>query len=443
MLYKSTGALRLKDLDTKQGIIQAYWSAFGNEDDGGDIVLPGAFTKSINEWGPRGLQPRIKYLWQHDSGQILGKPSELLQDDTGLLATAQIVKTSLGLDVLLLYEAGVITEHSIGYETVLATFDKLKRARLLQELKLYEGSAVTWGMNSQTPTVAVKSLMDAVALADRRGRLHKLLHDAPLRTASVAARLEDELRAIEALLARLDPPKARPAVILGGRSALDALATQLAGGDPAEGKAADMPKDIPMPDGKPAKRERTPPRRGDFLTVYNTDREPWDLIEDLDGYVGGAARGHHRRARGGLRERMATTRSSKRASQFAAKVMEWVAMAEVQSCWAEIADSAEEAQGNATDAGVERLPLLGLHGPRARPRGGQGPCAARARPGGRARRAGRGQEGRRPLRDQPRHSHEGGGRARGRHGGHEGAPQVYQGPAREDRAIGRRRRHGQ
>jgi hypothetical protein len=39
-------------------------------------------------------------------------------------------------------------------------------------------------------------------------------------------------------------------------------------------------------------------------------------------------------------------------TQFAAKVMEWVAMAEVQSCWAEIADSAEEAQGNATDAGV-------------------------------------------------------------------------------------------
>jgi HK97 family phage prohead protease len=346
MLYKSAG-LHVKDLDPKQGVISMYWSAFNNQDDGGDAVRPGAFRKSIGEWGPRSRQPRIKWLYQHDSSQLLGVPSELVEDDFGLLATAQIVKTALGQDVLLLYEAGVITEHSIGYETVLATFDKGRRTRWLEEVKLFEGSSVTWGMNSQTPTVAVKSLTDAAALADRQGRLHKLLHDAPLRTESMAARLEDELKAIDALLARLDraPAPARPAEILGGRAALDALATTLAG-TPAEGKAADMPKDIPMP-AKPAR----PAKGRDFETVYTTDRDAWDLLEDLDdmmealkeAIVSGLVEGSGDTTNGDED----TIKTS--LSQFSARVLAWVEASAIQSCWAEIADAAEEASDRTTD----------------------------------------------------------------------------------------------
>jgi HK97 family phage prohead protease len=358
MLYKSTG-YRVKDLDAKQGIIQMYWSAFGNEDDGGDIVVPGAFTKSIAEWGPGSKQPRIKYLWQHDSSQLLGVPSQLVQDDIGLLATAQIVQTTLGQDVLLLYEADVVTEHSIGYETVKSTFDRASMARLLQEVKLYEGSAVTWGMNSQTPTVAVKSLTDAAKITDRRDRLHKLLHDAPLKTEMVAARLADELKALDELLARLQPatPAREPVVVItttGGTKAsgdaLSALQSMLAGDAPAEGKAQAMPDET-----KPARRTRRPAKDAkrakarDFQTVYNTDRDPWDLLEDLDdmwealreSITGVLIEGS---ASDGDNATLATS-----LSQFAEAVTGWVQMAEVQDCWGDIADSMEEAQDRAAD----------------------------------------------------------------------------------------------
>lgn len=355
MLYKST-AYAVKDLDTKQGIIQAYWSAFSNVDDGGDVVMPGAFTKSISEWGPGSKQPRIKYLWQHDSGQLLGVPSALVQDDYGLLSTSQIVKTTLGQDVLLLYEAGVVTEHSIGYEVVSASFDRAKMARHLDQVKLYEGSAVTWGMNSQTPTVAVKSLTDATKVQARRDVLHKLLHSAPLRTELVAARLEDELKALEALLARFELPTQAPAerpVEIGSKSArasLDALAMQLAG-TPAEGKAQAMPdEETPV---KPAKRTRAakrasgakPTKARDFATIYATDREPWDLLEDLDDMWEALREA----VTGMLIEGGDTGELATSLSQFSAAVTGWTDMAKVQDCWAEIADAAEEAQDRVAD----------------------------------------------------------------------------------------------
>src|SRR5262249_43031287 len=115
MLHKSI-AVNVKDLDTVQGIICGYASSFNVEDDGGDIVLPGAFTKTISEWGPTSRQPRIKFLYQHDSTQLLGVPQVLTEDSYGLYFEAKIADTALGRDVLALYQAGVITEHSIGYE---------------------------------------------------------------------------------------------------------------------------------------------------------------------------------------------------------------------------------------------------------------------------------------------------------------------------------------
>src|SRR5579863_9718285 len=84
MQFKGTGSLLVKDLDTKQGIVQAYWSAFGNKDEGGDIVQPGCWAKSIQERGPKSRQPRIKFLYQHEEKMVIAKPSALVEDSMGL-----------------------------------------------------------------------------------------------------------------------------------------------------------------------------------------------------------------------------------------------------------------------------------------------------------------------------------------------------------------------
>ncbi len=51
--YKSFNS-EVKDVDTKQGVVTGYFSAFGNVDSDGDIMMPGAFKRSIQDWGPEG-----------------------------------------------------------------------------------------------------------------------------------------------------------------------------------------------------------------------------------------------------------------------------------------------------------------------------------------------------------------------------------------------------
>lgn len=211
MLHKNL-ANSVKDVDATRGVVCGYASSFNVVDEGNDMVLPGAFTKTIADQGPQAKQPRIKFLYQHDSTAILGVPHVLKEDGFGLYFEAKIADTSLGRDVLTLYEAGVITEHSIGYETVRSEWERTKAVRLLQELKLYEFSSVTWGMNPETPTVAVKSLTHLDALATKAARIDDLLHNGTLRSDALCETLERELKALHAALApeSTDEPEARP-----------------------------------------------------------------------------------------------------------------------------------------------------------------------------------------------------------------------------------------
>jgi HK97 family phage prohead protease len=145
----------LKDIDTKQGIVTCYYSVFGNIDSDGDMIMPGAFQKTIQDNGPEGKN-RIMHLWQHNPNEPIGKPSVLKEDTYGLYFETKLADTSRGKDTLKLYEAGVINEHSIGFNTVKKE-SKSDHTALL-ELKLWEGSTVTWGANELTRVTGMKSL---------------------------------------------------------------------------------------------------------------------------------------------------------------------------------------------------------------------------------------------------------------------------------------------
>jgi len=206
--YKSI-PVEIKDLDIKQGVVTGYFAAFGNWDDGGDMIEKGAFKKTIQERGPDSAQPRVKFLMNHNPDMILGVPQVLKEDKAGLYFESRIVPTALGLDTLKLYEAGVITEHSIGYDAITVKYDEsLMTAwgpgRVLKELRLWDGSAVTWGMNSQTPTLGVKVLTDPVTarlsaqLAAMDAILHKgtLTDEAFTEIETAALALQDTINAL-------------------------------------------------------------------------------------------------------------------------------------------------------------------------------------------------------------------------------------------------------
>jgi uncharacterized protein len=170
-------------VDDALGQVTAVVSVIGNLDDGGDVILPGAFTKTIKE---RGTPPNMKMrvLDQHQTDSILrviGRPLEvrevgrdelppaLLADypdaQGGLLTTTQfLMDTPEGKGAFIRIRDGAVDEYSIGYDPLNVRYEnrdvggRKLRVRLLPEIKLYEYSPVIWGMNSATSTVGVKAM---------------------------------------------------------------------------------------------------------------------------------------------------------------------------------------------------------------------------------------------------------------------------------------------
>lgn len=158
----------IKDLDQKQGIVTGYFNSFNNVDSDGDIIRPGAFSKTIAENGPLSAKPRIKHLMNHDVSQVPGVIQVLTEDAKGLYYESKAGSHTLGQDFLKMVDSGIITEHSIGFKTIkknqLQDFDGYmqnpgKGWFEITEVKLWEGSSLTgWGANENTPITGMKSL---------------------------------------------------------------------------------------------------------------------------------------------------------------------------------------------------------------------------------------------------------------------------------------------
>jgi HK97 family phage prohead protease len=149
---KDAGLGKVEDVDTTGRRIILYAASFDTLDSHSDIIRKGAFTKTIAE------NLRVKHLWQHDGDKPVGKPESMVEDHKGLLITSKISDTQLGRDLLTLVADGVMSENSIGFQTIKSQKDEQKSARIIQEIKLWEYSSVTWGSNENTPNMGVKSL---------------------------------------------------------------------------------------------------------------------------------------------------------------------------------------------------------------------------------------------------------------------------------------------
>ncbi len=153
LTYKSIFG-EIKDVDTKKRVVTGYLSGFDNKDHDGDIIVKGAFKKSIEE-----RKNSIMFLNQHNWAQPHGSFNVLQEDSKGLYFESNpLIDTSYSSDALKLYEAGIMKEHSIGFQTMLSNYDNKADARIIKEVKLYEGSNVTLGANSNTPFTGLKSL---------------------------------------------------------------------------------------------------------------------------------------------------------------------------------------------------------------------------------------------------------------------------------------------
>lgn len=176
LVEKQDIGYNIMDVDSEQRRVKAVWARCGNIDLDNDIIVPEAFTKTLAERGPSGKN-LIWSLVDHcaEMEAVIGKPEQLYIEKDMLIAITPIVETETGEDIIKLYEAGLINQHSIGFSTVKSNVDK-NGIRTITELKLYEGSAVLWGANPETPTLGFKGEME---IKDKKqelsNRLEKLI----------------------------------------------------------------------------------------------------------------------------------------------------------------------------------------------------------------------------------------------------------------------------
>lgn len=148
----------VRDVDTTSRRVKVAISHMGSLDHDGDIIDHKAYRRTIDQRGPKGAN-LIWHLTDHNPSlkSAVGKFKELYVEGEHLVGVTDIPATNWGNDVLEFYKSGTINQHSVGFKTLdseIVNKGKADEHRLIKEIFLYEGSAVLWGANENTPTLA-------------------------------------------------------------------------------------------------------------------------------------------------------------------------------------------------------------------------------------------------------------------------------------------------
>lgn len=147
------------------GTVRAIVSVFGNEDKGGDIVMPGAFTESLAALKATGgtLMP---FIWSHqweDPTAYVGAVTDAKETPDGLEVTAQFnMDDPHSQRVYELLATKMVANFSFGYEVLESQWvqvedSKWGEVRQLTKLNIFECGPCLRGMNPDTRTLEVAS----------------------------------------------------------------------------------------------------------------------------------------------------------------------------------------------------------------------------------------------------------------------------------------------
>lgn len=181
----------VKDVDRKKRRVTGYLADFDSMDSHNDIIVSGAFDKTLHE-----RKSQILFLNQHRWDQPHGFFETLTPDSKGLyFESKEFPNTSYSNDAIELYDRRIISQHSIGFIPVKWDFDDENNVRTLKEIKLFEGSNVTVGANQNTPFMGFKALT-MEQINDQADRIIKCLHNGTL-TDDTFVRLEIALKQLQ------------------------------------------------------------------------------------------------------------------------------------------------------------------------------------------------------------------------------------------------------
>lgn len=163
ILRAGIGALETKSADdgTKTAEFEAYASVFDNVDSYGDVMVKGAFARSLADWAAKDAP--IPALWGHnmsDPDYNIGHVLDAKEDDHGLRVRVSIdLDSPKGATVYRLLKSKRVREMSFAF-WVQNSRDGEKDGhyvRYVDDVDLIEVSVVPMGANPEAEVLAVKA----------------------------------------------------------------------------------------------------------------------------------------------------------------------------------------------------------------------------------------------------------------------------------------------
>ena len=142
----------VKEIDD-EGKFSGYASVFDVIDFNGDIIIKGAFEKSIAEKTPL-------LLWQHDHGQPIGVFERINEDNKGLYVEGRLLlDIEKAREVFILLKNRAIRGLSIGYVSREWEWkNEGELVRVLKDIDLWEISLVSFPANEAALVDDIKSI---------------------------------------------------------------------------------------------------------------------------------------------------------------------------------------------------------------------------------------------------------------------------------------------
>ena len=167
-----SGKLEIKGV-SDAGEFEGHGSVFNVEDSYGDIVVAGAFKRSLDEHRAAGTLPAM--LWQHDSSQPIGVYTDMKEDGAGLYVNGKGARA--------VRKAKAIRGLSSGFGGRDSSYDKLTGIRTVKDVDLWEVSLVTFPANRSATVEQVKGANGITTERD----LERFLRDAGMTKAEAVA----------------------------------------------------------------------------------------------------------------------------------------------------------------------------------------------------------------------------------------------------------------
>lgn len=139
------------------GFFEGYASVFDVPDCYNDVIVKGAFKKSLFDWSKQKSLPKM--LWQHDVKNPIGFWTCIEEDSYGLKVKGQILTDiQKGKEAYSFLKKGIINELSIGFQLIKFTNCTSRGYRIIKEVDLQEISLVTFAANKLAKITDVKDV---------------------------------------------------------------------------------------------------------------------------------------------------------------------------------------------------------------------------------------------------------------------------------------------